>query len=186
MRALDVVRRWLPLAVLVLAIATALFSSVWLLRSIHQNRIVAALADGHDIVVGTRDAPELMFARARFFLIRDEFEQAQPLTERVVQVGGARMAADMLYDAGNAHLHHAIQLIENNKFDAATADVVLARDSYTRALRIEPGFWDAKYNLDIAMRLVRDLPDVDLPRSDLKRPAFKLWTDLPGLPKGGP
>jgi mxaK protein len=62
----------------------------------------------------------------------------------------------------------------------------LARDFYTRALRIEPQFWDAKYNLDIAMRLVRDFPDVEIHGDDQKRPTSKLWTDLPGLPKGGP
>ncbi len=63
---------------------------------------------------------------------------------------------------------------------------MLARDFYVRALRLEPGFWDAKYNLDVAMRLVRDFPDVQIQGDDRKRPTSRLWTDLPGLPKGGP
>lgn len=184
--AIRIVRPWLPAVALTVCVAIVLSSASWLWLAVRQNRTVAALADGHDIAVGTRDAPELMFARARFYLIRDEFEQAQPLVEAVARIGAPRTAAAMLYDAANARVHHAIRLIEDNKFDAATADVVLARDFYIRALRIEPGFWDAKYNLDIAMRLVRDLPDVDIPRDDRKQPTSKLWTDLPGLPKGGP
>jgi mxaK protein len=183
---MTLVRRWLPATVLALSTAAMLLSAGWLLRSMRQTRTVAALAGGHDIAISTREAPELMFARAKFLLDRDEFEQAHPLAERVVQLGTPRMAADMLYDMGNARLHHAIQLIEDDKLDAATADVILARDFYIRSLRIQPDFWDAKYNLDIAMRLVRDFPDVQIQSDDRKRPTGKLWTDLPGLPKGGP
>ncbi len=122
----------------------------------------------------------------KYLLDHDEFERAQPLIENIVGAGRADIAVSILYDAANSRMHHAIQLIEDNKFDAAAADVVLARDYYTRALRIDPQFWDAKYNLDIAMRLVRDFPDIDVPSDDRKKPTSNLWTDLPGLPKGGP
>jgi mxaK protein len=179
-------RGLLPVLLLVAAIAVLLGGSGWFYLRCRENRTITELIHGYDRTVGTREAPELMFARAKFYLDRDEFEQAQPLTEAVVQSASRSMAADLLYDAGNSRLHHAIHLIEDNKFDSATADVVLARDYYFRALRIEPQFWDAKYNLDIAMRLVRDLPDVQIPGDDTKRPTSKLWTDLPGLPKGGP
>ncbi len=166
--------------------AAVLVCLVWLSRSICDNRRIAALVGGREIDVGARPSAAAAFARAKFFLDRDEFDDAQPLVERVARFGTREQAADMLYDAGNARLHHAIHLIADNKFDAATAEVLLARDFYTRALRIDPQFWDAKYNLDIAMRLVRDFPDIDIPGDDQKKPTTRLWTDLPGLPKGGP
>jgi mxaK protein len=54
-------------------------------------------------------------------------------------------------------------------------------------LRLKPDDWDAKYNYDIAMRLVRDLPkgEGEDQHDPLKTPE-KLWTDLPGVPKGLP
>jgi mxaK protein len=177
---------WAPVIGLVLCVLAAVVCVAWLGVALHDNRTIARLASGHDIDVGANASPAVTFARAKFFMDREDFEQSQPLVERVAHAGQKDMTTHVLYDAGNTRLHHAIRLIEDNKFDAAAADVILARDFYTRALRIDPEFWDAKYNLDIAMRLVRDLPDVDIPGQDLKQPTSKLWTDLPGLPKGGP
>lgn len=182
----SLLRRWAASAVLTVAVMVVLSSIGALVSSRRENRTITELAGGYNRQVGTGDSPGLLFARAKFYLDRDDFEAAQPLLERVVQRGSPQVGAAMLYDAGNARLHHAIKLIEDNKFDQAAADVVLARDFLTRSLRIDPGFWDAKYNLDIAMRLVRDFPDVQIPQDDTKRPTTKLWTDLPGLPKGGP
>lgn len=177
---------WMPLVLLALCALGALASIAWLFMSILDNRRIALLATGHDIAIGARASPGVTFARAKFLLDRDEFEEAQPLIESVVRSGAPGAAANILYDAANARLHQAIRLIEDNKFDAATANVMLARDFYMRALRIDPQFWDAKYNLDIAMRLVRDFPDTEIRGDDQKKPTSKLWTDLPGLPKGGP
>ncbi len=179
-------RRWAASAVLAAAVIALLISTGALIRAQRENHTITELAGGYNRKVGTDASAGLMFARAKFYLDRDDFEAAQPLLERVVQRGSRQVGAAMLYDAGNARLHHAIKLIEDNKFDQAAADVVLARDFLTRSLRLDPGFWDAKYNLDIAMRLVRDFPDVQIPQDDTKRPTTKLWTDLPGLPKGGP
>jgi mxaK protein len=65
--------------------------------------------------------------------------------------------------------------------------VRLAKDGYRRSLALDPGLWDAKYNLDVAMRLVRDFPQID--RMSEEEPAdlpVRLWSDLPGLPRGLP
>ena len=65
--------------------------------------------------------------------------------------------------------------------------VMLAKAEYRNALRIDPQNWNAKYNLDVAMRLVRDLPQAvgEDEEKPLETPE-KLWTDLPGVPKGLP
>ncbi|MBM3654860.1 MAG: MxaK protein, partial [Alphaproteobacteria bacterium] len=50
-----------------------------------------------------------------------------------------------------------------------------------------PEYWDAKYNLDVAVRLVRDFPDFERKSGDeLSADPKKLWTDIPGKPKGLP
>jgi mxaK protein len=175
-----------PLALLAWSAAVAVGCAWWLIATAWDNRTIAALAAGRDLAVGLSSSPKVKFARAEFLFERGDFERAQPLLDSVVRSGNAVVAADALYDAANARLHQGIELIRNNKFDAATSQVILARDFYSRALRIDPQFWDAKYNLDIAMRLVRDFPDTIMRSDDRKKPTNKLWTDLPGLPKGGP
>jgi mxaK protein len=170
----------------VLGILTMLACIAWVALAMSDNRKIALIASGHDVHISASASPAVTFARAKYLLDRGDFEEAQPLIENVVRLGTSGAAANLLYDAANARVHLAIQLIENNKFDTATANVVLARDYYTRALRINPQFWDAKYNLDIAMRLVRDFPETILRSDDKQKPTSKLWTDFPGLPKGGP
>jgi mxaK protein len=177
---------WTPTVLLIVGVLGMLSALAALARLATDNRIIERLGSGHDIAISNAASAAVAFARAKFLLDHDELEQAQPIAERVVHTGTVGQGADVLYDAGNARLRQAIAKIGDGKFDSAAADVVLARDFYERALRMQPGFWDAKYNLDIAMRLVRDFPATEIPGEELEKPTNKLWTDLPGLPKGGP
>ncbi|WP_244500147.1 hypothetical protein [Methyloceanibacter superfactus] len=44
-----------------------------------------------------------------------------------------------------------------------------------------------KYNLDVAARLVRDLPQIAPSEEPLQQePRKDLWSDLPGVPRGAP
>jgi mxaK protein len=69
----------------------------------------------------------------------------------------------------------------------AGPQVTLARQDYRRALFAMPEFWDAKFNLDVASRLIRDYPELSRGEGDeLRVEPKKIWTDIPGQPKGGP
>ncbi len=93
----------------------------------------------------------------------------------------------MLYNMANARMRAAIAAIGKGDYDKAIPLVALAKSEYRSALRLDAADWDAKYNLDIAMRLVRDLPQAvgEDEEKPLETPQ-KLWTDLPGVPKGLP
>ncbi len=93
----------------------------------------------------------------------------------------------MLYNMANARMRGAVTAIGKGDYDKAVPLVMLAKAEYRSALRLNPSNWDAKYNLDIAMRLVRDLPQAvgEDEEKPLQTPE-KLWTDLPGAPKGLP
>jgi mxaK protein len=152
-----------------------------------QNGTIARLALGIDVPVAAESDPHLLFARAHFLLVRDRLDEARPLVDRVVATGTSNIAAAVLYDLANARLRLALGFFEQNKIDPAIPHVRLAKDAYKQALGVDPEFWDAKYNLDVAMRLVRDFPQIEAvpeepPPGAKKRP----WTDLPGLPKGLP
>jgi mxaK protein len=159
---------------------------VWSMQ--RTNAAIRALAAGKDIAVDAATAPPaLLEARADFLLARDRVEDAQPFLDQASLRAESAAHARMLYNIANARLRAAIAATREGKFDKATPLVTLAKVEYRNALRIDPTYWNAKYNLDIAMRLVRDLPRGE--GEDETKPEetpSKLWTDLPGVPKGLP
>lgn len=151
------------------------------------NGEIAALGTGHDVPVGANARPEVLFARLAFLTTRDRFDEAQPLMNRIAATGDRAIASAAYYDLSNARLRAALEHLGINEIDPAVPLVRLAKEGYRRALALDPGFWDAKYNLDIAMRLVRDFPQIEASGEELPPEAAKrLWTDLPGLPQGLP
>jgi mxaK protein len=152
------------------------------------NAAIDRLRAGTEMPVDAASAPPaLLDARAAFLLKRNRIEEAQPFLDQAAVRADDATQVRMLYNMANARMRAATLAIEKGNFDKAIPLVTLAKSEYRNALRHNPGYWDAKYNLDIAMRLVRDLPqgageDDEKP---LETPE-KLWTDLPGVPKGLP
>ncbi|MCZ7596254.1 MAG: hypothetical protein M5U16_16225 [Hyphomicrobium sp.] len=152
------------------------------------NAVIDRLRVGADVPVDAASAPPaLLDARAAFLLKRDRIEETQPLLDQAALRADRATLVRMLYNMANARMRAAVTAIEKGNLDKAIPLVTLAKSEYRTVLRLDPGDWDAKYNLDIAMRLVRDLPravgeDEEKP---LETPE-KLWTDLPGVPKGLP
>jgi len=152
-----------------------------------RNHTITRLAEGFDVPVAMESDPRLLLARAHFLLVRDRIDEARPLVDHIVEAGEKNTAAAALYDLANARLRLALDHLEWNEIDPAVPQVRLAKDAYRRALGFDPDCWNAKYNYDVAMRLVRDFPQIetvpeDPPPNAKKRP----WTDLPGLPQGLP
>lgn len=176
------------LAVLLVASVGALaFFGARLAAHMMANRTIAALAAGRDISVADTAPARVLMARAHFLMVRDRLDEAQPLVDRIAHSGDAPLAATALYDLANARLALAISHLERTEIDPAIPQVRLAKAGYRAALVRTPDFWEAKYNLDVAMRLVRDFPQIEQEAEDEPQETPKrLWTDLPGLPKGLP
>ena len=175
-------------AVFVACAITTAAAAGWIVWAHDVNAKFDALMAGDDIAVDAASAPpELLAARAYFLLTRDNLQDAQPLLDQAAVRAGDRVQVRMLYNMANARVRTAVAEIQNGRFDQAVPQVALAKAEYRSALRLDPGNWDVKYNLDVAMRLVRDLPrqEGEVDEEGVKEPA-KLWTDLPGVPKGLP
>jgi mxaK protein len=173
-------------SLLVLALGVCVVCAGMLLLTLRDNRLIAGLSSGRDLSVEESAVPEARFARAHFLMTRDRFEEAQIMVDRLPP-GRNGVAAAGQYDLANARLRTALSLLEAGRIDAAGPLVRLAKGGYRRSLALDPGLWDAKYNLDVAMRLVRDFPQID--RMSEEEPAdlpVRLWSDLPGLPRGLP
>jgi mxaK protein len=179
-----------------LAIATALVVSVAVLAALswriyeirRDNAFIAALMAGDDIPVDARSAaPEVVLARSAFLLERDRREEAQALLDAASALADPKQRARLLYNHANARIRTAISAVERGDRDTAIPLTRLAKDEYRMALRLDPPAWDIKYNFDVAMRMVRDFPGYETEGEEAPPDApKKLWTDLPGVPKGLP
>ncbi|WP_281806502.1 MxaK protein [Methylocystis echinoides] len=151
------------------------------------NKVIEALRLRRDIDIGVDARSEVLLARIGFLSARNEFDRARILLEALDRNGAPHTRARGHYLLANSLLRQALTHIEGSELDAASPFVNLAKREYRRALQLYPDFWDAKYNLDVAARLVRDFPDFDRKGGDeLSADPKKLWTDIPGKPKGLP
>jgi len=176
------------LVVLSIALGGVVVSGVFGIRAVWANRTLIALLAGHDIPVSAAMPFEVEFGRAIFLLRHDRLDEAQRWMDEIAAAARPADRATLYYDLANARLRAAFALIEQNQIDAAAAEVRLAKEGYRKALTLEPQFWNAKYNLDVAMRLVRDFPqmaDEVLEEAPGELPKH-LWTDLPRMPQGLP
>jgi mxaK protein len=173
------------LPILLLGTAAALALSAW--RDARTNAAIAELEAGRDIAVSP-DAPDaLLVARTKFLAFRDRLGESEPLLETLDHRHSADAAARARYIVANARIREAFRLIERSELDKAGPQVTLARQDYRRALQARPDFWDAKFNFDVASRLIRDFPEFDRKFGDeLKAEPKQIWTDIPGQPRGGP
>lgn len=180
-------RSTLLLAALATALVGAAYFTIRLAMAAADNRTIAALGAGRDASVAKGASDEVVFARIQFLLRRDAIDEAQGLVDTLDMAGPPQLRAKARYDLANARLRLAFDGLEAGKFNEAEPLVNLARADYRRAISLDADLWDARYNLDVAMRLIRDFPGFDRERGD-DAPAKpgKLWTDLPGKPRGLP
>lgn len=164
-----------------------LFVSSWLLfRNIMDNRSIAALTSGRDAPVG-EDAPApVLFARLQFLLLHDRIDEAQGLMALVERAGDPAALARARYNFGNARMRLAFNHLQRSQLEPAAPLINLAREDYRRAVRLDPDLWDARYNLDVAMRLIRDYPAFEFKGDETRAGEKAIWTDVPGIPKGEP
>ena len=175
----------LVVLVIILALATAAALAIWA-RDAARNRTIAALTGNRDVAVAQDAAPPLLFARAYFLITHRRLDDAQTLVSLFDLRGSTKARADLHYDLGNGRLLAAFDKIDSADFDAAGALVGLAQEDYIEAMRLNPDDWDARYNFDVAARLVRQYPsfvNYPDPRRTGPRP---IWTELPNVPRGEP
>ncbi|HUL13075.1 MAG TPA: MxaK protein [Methylococcaceae bacterium] len=150
---------------------------------------IAEFAAGRDIGPERRFSapPSVRLAYALYLGRREQFADAQEVMVGLGEKGAPVFRARASYDLGNLYLRQALAETERGEAGRAAPLAELAKEAYRRALRADPAFWDAKYNLEAATRLNPDFDPVDSgteePDEDAAR---KLWTRVPGFPRGLP
>lgn len=170
------------------ALAGATLLSLVMWRGVvDTNAAIVELNAGRDLQVDLNARSELLIARIAFLTKRDDADRARAFVEALDRREGAEIKSRGHYLLANALLRKALGLAERGEIDAVGPFVTLAKREYRLALQLVPDFWDAKYNFDVAARLVRDFPEIERKDGDeLYADPKKLWTDIPGAPKGLP
>ncbi|WP_019904715.1 hypothetical protein [Methylobacterium sp. 77] len=175
----------ISLPILLLLVALGFGAAAW--RVARDNATIAALASGKDVPVSLAAAPPVLLARVQHLARRGVAEEIEPLIEALDRKSETDRSARARYALANARLRQAFGHLERGDLDPAGPLITLARQDYRRALQGRPDLWDAKFNLDVASRLLRDFPEFDRKTGDeLKAEPKKIWTEIPGQPRGEP
>jgi len=175
---------WIFLA---LAFAGAVASISSLIEIILANRTIRTLSQHRDVAVDARRAfPEEILARINEDIERDRIDDAQTLLNSSSASLPPELRAAALYNVANARTRQGARAVEKGDFDGGAALVNLAKSEYRMALKINPADWDYKFNIDVAMRVVRDLPLADNPKNNTLKTPKQIWYEIPGVPRGLP
>lgn len=150
------------------------------------NRTIRALHAGRSAEPRAQADPRAQFALALFLSWRGRIAEAEALGSHLLGADND-LVSDYHLAIGNARMREAYELLETRRLEQATPAVALAKAAYRDALRASPENFAAKVNLDLASRLVRDLPRPGQdPGEDSETRPRQIWTELPGLPRGAP
>lgn len=132
-------------------------------------RLFAALAQNRAIAAGAPISPEerrpyLVFANASRSAAGSDYLRALTLYKQVAREAPAALAIAARYNGANLHLREAMRMRESDN-PAAQAQALplleLAKQGYREVLREDPQHWDARYNLERALRLAPEGEESD-------------------------
>ena len=142
-------RRLLAVALLLPAIAAATEAYHWWQAATLNRSIVS-----ENIVSQSGSLPAAgMVAKAYYLARKGERETALGLYKRAESDAAPQLKSLALYNAANIYLRQALALRGSGNEQQAPALLELAKENYREALRIDSQDWDARYNLERALRL---------------------------------
>lgn len=161
----------------------------WALYSIHrENRLIEELISGVDIDISKviTGHPELRLARAHYLKQKHRYDDALSTLGLIIDKGDRFFQAKVHYNLGNIYLEQAVSNVETQNINAALPLAGLAKQSYRQSLKLDSQNWDAKYNLEVAMRLLPEMDKINSPDDSVNNQKTQLWTTVPGFPRGLP
>ena len=130
-------------------LALAAFDLRWLLQLGEWNR---AIADGSVTALkGELPAP-LLFAQGYHLQQGGDYQQVLGLYKRAELAGDATLRSAALYNSGNVYFREGLAMRNRDNEQQAVPLLELAKASYRQVLRENPGNWEARYNLERALR----------------------------------
>lgn len=126
------------------------------------------------------------FARAVLLARSSNLDGALERYKRLESSAEAKWAGAARYNAANLHLRRALALKAAGDDAHAMPLLELAKEGYRSVLRAEPGHWDAKYNLERALRLAPEADEDDDGAAPAPTAAERAPTTMRGFTLGLP
>ncbi|MBK7664002.1 MAG: MxaK protein [Sterolibacteriaceae bacterium] len=152
-------RRILGVLLLLLAGAAG-YDGYRLAQARMQNRAIA----GTEPISPEERRPYLAFAAAARIAESGDTLRALGLYKRLAQDAPPALRSAARYNSANLHLREAVRLREAGDAAAMTQSLPLlelAKQGYRDVLRDDPQQWDARYNLERALRLAPEADEGD-------------------------
>jgi mxaK protein len=155
--------------------AVAAFQVLELYRAGRVNRAIAVATAEAPVPA----APEARFAHAAALAKAGQVDAAIKAYKELVQGKRADLRLAALYNLGNLYLREASRDATDDSTPALPL-IELAKQSYRDLLRSDPGFWDARYNLERALWLAPEVEDPILDVEDIPDAEDRTMSTLPG------
>lgn len=194
----NVMRRGVFWAGLMVLIAMVMLTRQ--LMEIYQAQVYRSSLNPHVLIEKTlfsaNQTPQALFANAVFY--DNQLKPEQALAQYAALVSKVSeddpLRKQTYFNSGNLYMRTATRLLEQRglpAWDEAGPLVALAKESYQKALRIAPGWSEAKYNYHLALRLSPTTHGMAGPQQyeDEQIKAEEEpsgWPAMPGNPRGMP
>ncbi|MCD2452723.1 tetratricopeptide repeat protein [Methylicorpusculum oleiharenae] len=174
----------------IFSVSTLVFIiQAWTLLQIHnENAWINRLLSGHDIAIEkvVKASPEVRLARAVYLREKGRYDEALATLNLILDQGSPSLQAKTRYNLGNLYLTQTVERAEKMAINDALPLAALAKQAYRQALALDSQFWDAKYNLEVAMRIAPEMDRITVEADDKENRKTRLWTTVPGFPRGLP
>lgn len=172
-------RTVLGLLVLLLAVAAVDATRTW-----RQQRWNDAITTGAPVAEPKVAPLEWQFAQAHAQAASGANEEALK-RYRALQ-GDSPLGQAARYNSANLLMQQALEVRAGAQPGQAIPLIELAKEIYREVLRHDPGFWDARYNLERAQRLLPDPDEAEAAPPESKRDAERAVTTMRGYSPGLP
>lgn len=169
------------LAALVLLASLAAVEAAHLLR---QHRWNAAILSGVPPTESPGLPAEIRFAQA-YAQAADGNDDAALVRFRDLQ-GDSLLGQAARYNTANILLRQAVKLRAGAQPGQAIPLIELAKETYREVLHHDPSYWDARYNLERAQRLLPEPDDTEEPPAETPSNAERAATTMRGVSVGLP
>lgn len=166
--------------------------AVWSMREFNVLRQQLAynelILNPEAIAVAAGDYPsEVIFAKALELNRQGDFQQALRLYLQIEPLVDAGFRGDVKYNMGTVYLQQAAKLWNAKgvwEYGQINTLLDLAEQAFKEVLAVEPGHWQARYNLEFALRIRP--PAKEEEKADWQGHKSSVHAIMPGIPEGGP
>jgi mxaK protein len=150
-------RRHIHLAFALGSLLFAALTAFDALQLVRAHRVNDAILNADTEELDT-SIPQARFAHAATLAKSGNYDQAVSTYKELVQSDENGLKRAATFNLGNVHLHEA--LLRGPQDETRWLPMIeFAKQSYRNLLRDDPAAWDARYNLEYALRLAPELEE---------------------------